>query len=202
MIARHGQFVAILIHQCQLTGTSLLRSPIVTISIIGQDDIQDFTAHQTLLVHNSSYVEGAFRSNFKEAQTKHCALADVSIGTFEAFVFWLYFGKLFEPRHPPKGKPDSEKYKDRTCFTLDILQIANIWIFGDRIGAHGLRKVAINTLHQLILETLHLQRGNRTINIRWYSSWSEATALADRISCLLHGLDELCHSEQGSIPRH
>lgn len=77
---------------------------------------KDFTVHKELLVFYSGYFRAAFNGSFVEAAEKKIELLDIEANIFEEFHAWLYTRKIA-----------SEDGKN-----LKMLDLVNLWIFGDR----------------------------------------------------------------------
>lgn len=88
--------------------------------VVGAEE-KEFLVHQALICYYSGYFRGAFSGSFQEATTRIVRIKDTSIVVFEAFVTWLYSGRLFnhDTNAPPK------EYIHRL--------LIEIWLFGDRI---------------------------------------------------------------------
>ncbi len=88
---------------------------------------------------------------FKEATDKSIELDDEDPAIFQAFVSWLYTGRLYEDKQEPVD-PDSEDSETRTSVNLTEIQLTETWIFGEKRGIPALQNKAINIFHQRTLD--------------------------------------------------
>ena len=88
--------------------------------------------HKGLLCHYSSYFAAALNSNFKEAKEITVELVEDSPKLFEQSNLWLYTQCL------------CEKGEDET--TLDLYEMAKLYVWADKQGIPKLQDTAINAI--------------------------------------------------------
>lgn len=128
----------------------MLDSPEVTIVAGSGDLVKEFILHQDLLCHYSAYFTGAFRHPFEEAVNRRFVFTDISPAVVKAFRNWAYFGILAEPKAFVDA--NSSNRMERTSVALQSKELAEIWIFGDRMGVPGLQNAAIDQMYQRSVE--------------------------------------------------
>lgn len=91
---------------------------------------KDFTIHKELLVFYSDYFRAALNGSFVEASDRKIELLDVEEDLFQNFHAWIYTRKLVSDHDEP----------------LDMLELINLWVFGDRFQVPMLQNCAIDEM--------------------------------------------------------
>lgn len=130
-----------------------MKGAIAKITVAADDEAKVCNVHKDLLSHYSTYFRRAFNSKFVEATTLEFTFDDVSPQTFDAFVSWLYFGRLYEPKVDFSMDPNSHKLDARTTVDLTPKALIKIWLLGDRLGVAEMQNSAIDELHLYIGQT-------------------------------------------------
>ena len=103
-----------------------------TVNIIEDGKTTPFVVHKAFLVANSCYFRAALSGVYEESTTAIVNLADVSTGTFDIFVNWIYTKRITTPLG------DDPEHNE-------LLQL---WILGDRVQANQLQNQALMTINQ------------------------------------------------------
>lgn len=90
-----------------------------------------------------------------EAKLRKIELDEEKGEVIEAYVYWLYYGKVAEPR---KLDPEAPDVLDRTTVALTQGQLIDIWLFGDRRGIPALQNHALIMFAQHMNETTKVDR--------------------------------------------
>ncbi|KAF2167897.1 hypothetical protein M409DRAFT_53847 [Zasmidium cellare ATCC 36951] len=96
-------------------------SDIVTI-IVGTDNVETFTTHTEVLKKHSPFFKAALDKKWQEGQSLQIELAEDEVEVVEAYLGWLYDGKIDPPTSPRKAKAD-------TTFPF----MARLYVFGEKI---------------------------------------------------------------------
>lgn len=87
----------------------------------------------------------------KEGNGVPYILDDVEPGTFDAFVLWMFTGRLYKPKEPALATDATGETTERsTNVNMSQASIAKVWLLGDRLGVPPLQNLAIDTYHQHI----------------------------------------------------
>ncbi|OCL01342.1 hypothetical protein AOQ84DRAFT_329091 [Glonium stellatum] len=108
-----------------------------------------YLLHQDLLTHCSGYFRAALTGPFKEAEERKLHLEDVTVETFNAFVDWLYLGKLPGQKkllYVEDALSDSDEEGEEHENFLNSLAITRMHVFADRYDIPEIRRITIDML--------------------------------------------------------
>jgi hypothetical protein len=113
---------------------SLKDQTIVTLKV--GPDAQPLNIHKDLICKSSKYFTKAFNGGFKEAEERSITLKDVDVVTAQRYMHWLYTNSLEEEEEGDYMALDS----------LQPLDLAQLYVFGDRFDAPDLRNRVMQIL--------------------------------------------------------
>lgn len=153
--------------------------------IVGPEGDQKlFMLHEGVLCYYSPYFQGALNGGFKEATTREVIIDDIKPKIMEALSSWMYFHKLYDPKDPTSVKHDSPVKEDRTAVSLELPDLVELWLFGDRMGVSTFQNAAIDAIHQREVDTA-LYGLNDHIKIIYARTTQGAKLRAYAIECLI-----------------
>ena len=97
---------------------------------------QDFGVHKGLLCQRSKFFQAAFIGSFAETSKGTIELPEEDSAIFDIVLIWLYKGQLTEPQ-------DGEDVK------CHVIQLIDIFIFGDKFGIRDLCNAAVDRIIDL-----------------------------------------------------
>ncbi|KAL8919621.1 MAG: hypothetical protein Q9172_004898 [Xanthocarpia lactea] len=105
---------------------------IVTIKL--EPSNKTFYIHKGLLCHHSSVFRAMMEHDWKEKQEGIVTLKDEDHGTFERFMLWLYFGKVFD------------NDAGETIETVSGKQLVDCYLLADRRDVPAMQNYIIDTI--------------------------------------------------------
>jgi hypothetical protein len=104
----------------------------VTLTIGPESSAQKFVVHKSLISHFSPVFSAAFSSSFVEGKTQSMTLTDVETQPFGLLIHWMYQQEI------EGGKGG------------DIVQLAKLWLLGERFLIPKLQNEAMELLYEMI----------------------------------------------------
>ncbi|KAF2799664.1 hypothetical protein K505DRAFT_230491, partial [Melanomma pulvis-pyrius CBS 109.77] len=134
----------------------LCSEPITT--VVGNPG-KKFFVHETLLRTNSAFFEKALGSNWKESNEKDVKLPEVDPEDFNAYLRWLYTGRLYLIKHDDDDDDHDDDGDDTIGEEFKLRgewgRWAEYYKLGDFVQDSGFQDALVDALIERVLEKYH-----------------------------------------------
>ncbi|CZR54723.1 uncharacterized protein PAC_04607 [Phialocephala subalpina] len=117
---------------------------VVTFYVTEDGEEQKFVIHREYVCHYSPVLKAAFNSNFIEGQTGEYRLDDITHGTFNLLVQWLYHQKV-DLAHLKSGFNEKN---DLAILTEEKLNLFQLWVLADKFSIPGLQNCVVDHIRE------------------------------------------------------
>ncbi|KAK5136830.1 hypothetical protein LTR08_001752 [Meristemomyces frigidus] len=131
-------------------------SPLLTVIVGIDDDVQTFYIHDDLAKLYSRFFAAALAKGWKEAEDHIVRLPEDVPARFEIFPRFVYFGKIYSAHH---GQGAAEDEDEKALHVgAEITRLCECWILGDKLASIAFQDATLDALAQLIHEEAMVPR--------------------------------------------